>query len=242
MKRDAPSEPVFFAGTRHIGAGLRLPSEQSGPGRETVGLEKEATSLDRLRAGDKKAFAALVSQHSSPLLRLAMTFVRDRSIAEEVVQETWLSALTGLSSFEGRSSVRSWLFAILVNKARTRSVKEARTTPFSALARREVEEGGSPDLERFDGTGSWREPPAPWTEEDPERLAMGAETQAVIEAAVQALPPAQRAVVTLRDIEGMESDEICNVLGITVTNQRVLLHRARAKVRQALEDRLGGGA
>ncbi|HVP67964.1 MAG TPA: sigma-70 family RNA polymerase sigma factor [Anaeromyxobacteraceae bacterium] len=219
-----------------------MPEGKRTPGREPVGGEEDARFLARLRARDRAAFAALVSRHSGPLLRLATTFVRDRAVAEEVVQETWLGALTGLSSFEGRSSVRTWLFQILVNKARTRSVREGRTVPFSALAQREESEGGTREAGRFDGAGAWLEPPAGWTEEDPERLAIGAETQAAIEAAIRDLPEGQRAVITLRDVEGLEADEICNVLGITVTNQRVLLHRARAKVRQALEDRLGGRA
>ena len=112
--------------------------------------------------------------------------------------------------------------------------------PFSALAGPGEGSESAVDLDRFDDSGAWREPPSPWTTEDPERLAQGAETRSAIEAAIEALPEAQRTVMTLRDIEGLGTDEICNLLGITVTNQRVLLHRARAKVRQALEDRLGG--
>ena len=206
---------------------------------DPAATEHDAALLARLRTGDRSAFAALVGRHSGSLLRVAQSLVRDRAVAEEVVQETWLGAFAGMGAFEGRSSLRTWLFGILVNKARTRFVREGRTVPFSALGRGD---GDPPAVDpgRFDERDGWREPPAAWTEEDPERLAMGAETRAAIEAAIQELPESQRAVMTLRDVEGLETDEICNLLGITVTNQRVLLHRARAKVRRALEHRLGG--
>jgi RNA polymerase sigma-70 factor (ECF subfamily) len=209
-------------------------------GSPEAAAEAEAALLARLRAGDRAAFAALVGRHAGSLLRLARSLVRDRAVAEEVVQETWVAVLTGIDAFEGRSSLRTWLFQILVNKARTRFVREGRSVPFSALAG--PDEGDPPAVEpgRFDGRDAWREPPAAWTEEDPERLAMGAETRAAIEAAIRDLPETQRAVMTLRDLEGLETGEICNLLAITVTNQRVLLHRARAKVRLALERRLGG--
>jgi RNA polymerase sigma-70 factor (ECF subfamily) len=214
-----------------------MPAHETTAGREA---EAEAALLVRLRAGDRAAFAALVGRHAGSLLRVAQSLVRDRAVAEEVVQETWLGVLTGIDAFEGRSSLRTWLFQILVNRARTRFVRERRTVPFSALAGPGEGEPPAVDSGRFDEQGGWREPPGAWTEEDPERLAMGAETLAAIEAAIQELPQAQRAVMTLRDIEGLETEEICNLLAITVTNQRVLLHRARAKVRQALERRLGG--
>jgi RNA polymerase sigma-70 factor (ECF subfamily) len=202
--------------------------------------DADAELLVRVRAGDRAAFGLLVSRHSGALLRVARSFVRNPAIAEEVVQETWLGALTGLSSFEGRASLRTWLFQILANKAKTRRAREGRTVPFSALAVGEQDGEGAAGAERFDEGGAWLHPPQGWTEEDPERLALGAETRVAIEAAIEALPEAQRAVITLRDVEGLEAEEICNVLGITVTNQRVLLHRARAKVRQALGERLGG--
>jgi RNA polymerase sigma-70 factor (ECF subfamily) len=202
--------------------------------------ELDSAQLARLRAGDRAAFAALVARHGGPLLRVATSLVRDRAVAEEVVQETWMGLLTGLDAFEGRSSLRTWLFQILVNKARTRFAREGRTVPFSALADQDDGGAAAVDPGRFDEAGGWREPPSAWTQADPERLAMAGETRAAIEAAIQALPEAQRAVMTLRDIEGLETEEICNLLAITVTNQRVLLHRARSKVREALERRLGG--
>jgi len=200
----------------------------------------EAVLVGRLRDGDRAAFAALVRQHGGSLLRFAATFVRDRALAEEVVQDTWLAALEHLGGFEGRASLRTWLFHIAANKARTRLTREGRSVPFSALAN--PGEAGDDEVspDRFDQGGMWRDPPGPWSEENPERLAQGAETRAAIEAAVAALPDAQRAVITLRDIEGLETEEICDILGVTVSNQRVLLHRARTKVRLALEKHMAG--
>jgi RNA polymerase sigma-70 factor (ECF subfamily) len=225
-----------------MASAFRMSRDERVPDRSSPAGESDAVFLARLRARDRAAYTSLVSLHAGPLLRVATTLLRDRAVAEEVVQETWIAVLTGLSSFEGRSSLRTWLFQILVNKARTRFVREGRTVPFSAIAEREASDGRAVDADRFDDAGAWHEPPTGWTEQDPERLAMGAETRAAIETAIRALPEAQRAVITLRDVEGLEAEEICNVLGITVTNQRVLLHRARAKVRRALEARLGGRA
>jgi RNA polymerase sigma-70 factor (ECF subfamily) len=199
----------------------------------------EDALLLRLRAGDRAAFVALVQRHGGAMLRFARFFTKSSPLAEDLVQETWVAALEGLQSFEGRSSLRTWLFRILANKARTRLARERRSVPFSSLASPD-EEKPSVDADRFGPSGAWDDPPVPWSEEDPERLAQGVETRAAIEAAIAGLPEAQRAVITLRDIDGLDTEEICNLLAITVTNQRVLLHRARAKVRQALERHLGG--
>jgi RNA polymerase sigma-70 factor (ECF subfamily) len=201
----------------------------------------ERTLVARLRAGDRAAFGQLVTRHGGALLRLALSFVRERAVAEEVVQDTWLGALDGLDGFEERASLRTWLFRILVNKARTRAVREARSVPFSALGGPEEGDEAAAGPDRFDRGSAWREPPRAWSEEDPERLALRAETRAVIEGSIAALPQAQRAVITLRDVEGLETEEICDLLGISVSNQRVLLHRARARVRQALERHAAGG-
>jgi RNA polymerase sigma-70 factor (ECF subfamily) len=200
----------------------------------------DAELVSRVQAGDRGAFAGLVRRHGGGLLRFARLFVRESSAAEEVVQDTWIAVLEGVDAFEGRASFKTWLYRILANRARTRAVREGRTIPFSALAEREGHEHAV-DPGRFDADGMWRDPPAGWTEETPERLALAAETRAVMEAAVQALPPAQRAVLVLRDEDGLETEEICNLLELTVTNQRVLLHRARARVRQALEEHMRGG-
>lgn len=195
--------------------------------------------LERMRRGDRAAFAATIDRHAGSLLRFARSLLRDPASAEEVVQETWIALLTGLEGFEGRASLRTWLFRVLVNKARTRLVRDRRSVPFSALA---DEDGRTPepgDAGPLGEGGAWVDPPGAWAETDPERLAIGAETREAIEAAIGALPPAQRAVLTLRDVEGLETDEICNLLGVTVTNQRVLLHRARARVRDALARQVG---
>ena len=201
---------------------------------------EERALLVRLRAGDRVAFSALVERHGGALLRLAQSIVHNGATAEEVVQESWMAALEALDDFAGRSSLRTWLFHIVANKARTRVVREGRSAPFSSFG---AEAGGDEpavDPARFSQTGMWKDPPGPWSEENPERLVQGAQTRAAIERAIAALPEAQRAVITLRDLEGLEAEEICNLLGLTLSNQRVLLHRARAKVRTALEGLLSG--
>jgi RNA polymerase sigma-70 factor (ECF subfamily) len=201
-----------------------------------TGTESDEAILARLLAGDEQAFAELVSAHQGSLLRLARTFVSDLGSAEEVVQETWLGVLKGLKSFEGRSSLKTWIFRILVNRARSRGARDGRTLTFSALQ----EEGGDgADLmDRFSAEGRWTHPPSLWPEENPEALLLRSETQNCLLGAVDGLPPAQRAVVTLRDVEGVAAAEVCNILAISETNQRVLLHRARTRVRATLEKHL----
>jgi len=172
------------------------------------------------------------------MLRVAMMFTPTRAVAEDVVQEAWLGVLAGIGRFEGRSSLKTWIFRILTNIAKTRGQREGRTVPFSALERPdavpeaavEADRFLPPDHERW--PGHWASRPEPW----PEERLLAAETRAVVENAIDRLPPAQRAVISLRDIEGWSSDETRNALGVSETNQRVLLHRARSKVRQALED------
>jgi RNA polymerase sigma-70 factor (ECF subfamily) len=195
-----------------------------------------------LRRGDEAAFAALVHQLHPSMVRLAQLFVRDRATAEEVVQEAWVGVLQGLDGFEGRSALRTWIFRIVANKARTRGRREARTVPFSAFAADDGDdEGSATDADRFWGLGSstvghWQAPPEPWV--DAEGRVLAAETREVVDAAIAALPERQRAVITLRDVEGWEAEEVCNALDITATNQRVLLHRARMAVRHALEEHM----
>ena len=197
--------------------------------------DQDLRLLERARSGDEEAFAALVRRHSPSLLRVAQMYVPSRAVAEDVVQETWLGVVRGLERFEGRSSFRTWLFRILVNRAKTRGVRERRTVPFAALAGAEAD-GDEPavDPSRFATEGFWGTPPRRW-DEDPEAALDGAEALRVAREAIEKLPEMQRRVITLRDLEGFPSDEVRNVLGITETNQRVLLHRARARVRQALE-------
>ena len=193
-----------------------------------------------LRAGDEEAFSELVSRYHSSLLRVAMLYVRNRSVAEEVVQETWLGVFEGVERFENRSLLRTWIFRILTNRAKTRAARERRTVPFSSLG--EDESGPSVEPERFFAAdsrwaGHWASPPTSWAETPESRLA-SKETLGVIRSAIDALPPAQAQVIVLRDIEGWSSEEVCELLDLSEANQRVLLHRARSKVRAALERHL----
>ena len=192
--------------------------------------DEDAALLRDLRAGDEQAFERLLDKYGPSLLRLARLYVSSRAVAEEVVADTWLAVLTGLERFEERSSFKTWLFRILTNKAKTRGQREARTLPLSSLAFDGDEEETAVDVERF-AAGHWASPPRGVPEE---RLLAG-EARARIEEAIAALPPNQRAVITLRDVEGLSAEEARNVLGVSETNQRVLLHRARSKVRAAFE-------
>jgi RNA polymerase sigma-70 factor (ECF subfamily) len=196
--------------------------------------------LAALRAGDEDAFRRVVREWHGPLLRVARIFTPSRAVAEEVVQETWLRVLGALDRFEGRSSLRTWVFRILVNTAKTRAQREGRTVPFSALqdAWRVPEPAVDPDRFLPDDhpqhPGGWAVPPR----DLPEDRLLAAETRERIAAAIEALPASQRAVISLRDVEGWTSEEARNALDLSEVNQRVLLHRARARVRQALEDYL----
>jgi RNA polymerase sigma-70 factor (ECF subfamily) len=197
----------------------------------------EQRLVEALRAGDQAAFEQLIRMYHASLLRVARIYVSSRSVAEEVVQETWLGVLNGIGRFEGRSSLKTWIFRILTNTAKTRGVRESRSIPFSALDDPALA-GSVVDPTRFlppddpVDPGGWAVPPAPL----PEQALLARETLGVIEAAIEALPPAQRAVITLRDVEGWSSEEVRNTLEVSETNQRVLLHRARSKVRSALEE------
>ncbi len=200
----------------------------------------DARLLERLRAGDEGAFAQLVEKHHGAMVRVARVYVGTVAAAEEVAQEAWLGVLEGLERFQGRSSVKSWIFAIVVNCAKTRGVRDRRSVPFSALGQEDDDGGPSVEPERFldDGhprwPGHWATPPEAW---DGDAL-VSRETLAAIAEAMEALPPMQRAVMTMRDVEGLASDETCRILGVSEANQRVLLHRARSKVRKALESYL----
>jgi RNA polymerase sigma-70 factor (ECF subfamily) len=189
---------------------------------------------------------ALVERYHRSLLRVARRYVSSPEAAEEVVQETWLAVLNGIDRFEGRSSLKTWLFRILTNQALTRRSREARREiAFSELADDEAS-GDEPavDDSRFHRMlflrGAWRDKPKPW-EQSPEELALSAEVLGVVESAIGRLPEAQATVITLRDVQGFSADEVCEALSISEGNQRVLLHRARSKVRQALETHLAEG-
>jgi RNA polymerase sigma-70 factor (ECF subfamily) len=200
----------------------------------------EAQLLEALRAGDEDAFRALVREYQPSLVRVARIYVPTQAAAEEVAQETWLGVLNGLSRFEGRSSLRTWIFRILTNIAKTRAVRDGRTLPFSALSdpgrvpEAAVDADRFLDLEHPRWPGHWALRPEAW----PEDALIAAETRERLADAIEALPPAQRAVISLRDIEGWSSEEVRNALDLSETNQRVLLHRARSKVRAALESYL----
>ena len=201
---------------------------------------EEQSLVAALRAGDERAFETLVERYHRSLLRLALMYVPSRAVAEEVVQETWLGVLQGLGRFEGRSSLKTWIFRILINRARTRGQRESRSIPFSAAWRPEADaDEPAVEADRFvpieqQGAGHWVSRPRDWDALPEERM-IAQETRDQIQQAIDALPDSQREVITLRDVEGWSSEEVCNVLEITETNQRVLLHRARSKVRRALE-------
>jgi RNA polymerase sigma-70 factor, ECF subfamily len=210
------------------------------------GLHPTSTSGDAetvlaLRSGDEASFLALVQRYQRPLLRLAQTFVPSQAVAEEVVQDTWLAVIKGIDAFKGRSSLRTWIFRILTYQAKSRGERERRSIPMSAF---EPMDPGSDepavDPSRFRPAGDprwpghWADPPADW-ESDAEARLLGHEAQHVISSAMETLAPAQRLVMTLRDLEGWDSDEVCAALEISPGNQRVLLHRARSRVRASLE-------
>lgn len=189
----------------------------------TVEAQPAASDADlvaALRAGDEAAFRRLVQQHHPAMVRVARSYLRSPAVAEEVVQETWLAVVEGIDRFEGRSSLKTWLYRILVNRALSRSVREQRSVPVADI----------PDVDpsRFRG-GVWADPP------DPALAFAGEETRRVVVSAIEGLPDQQRQVIALRDVEGCSAEEVCEVLDLTMGNQRVLLHRARSRVRAALE-------
>jgi RNA polymerase sigma-70 factor (ECF subfamily) len=205
---------------------------------EVLTGDSDAGLVAALRAGDEAAFMALVEALGAAMVRVARSYVPSDAVAQEVVQETWLAVLEGLDRFEGRSTLQTWIFRILVNRARTRGARERRSMPFSSYSQSdEAEPSVAPD--RFQGEGDpypghWSSPPTPW-DELPESRLESKETLERIRSAIDVLPPNYREVITLRDIEGWSSPEVCNALELSETNQRVLLHRARSRVRRALE-------
>jgi RNA polymerase sigma-70 factor, ECF subfamily len=201
-------------------------------------LPPDEVIVDRLRAGDESMFGTLLDAWSPGMLRAARAYVADEHTAEDVVQEAWLGVLKGIAGFAQRSSLRTWVYRILINTAKTRGVRDHRTVPMTSL----VEDSGpTVDPARFHGPddpypGGWRSFPDPWP--TPEHAAVATETRRELAAALAALPPRQRIVITLRDVQGYGTDEVCAMLEISPANQRVLLHRARAAVRAALEGSL----
>jgi len=200
--------------------------------------ESRDADLEALKSGDEAAFQALVARMHGPLMRLATGYVHDRAIAEDVVQETWLTCLDRLPGFEGRSSFKTWLYGIALNVARSRRRRERRWLPFSSWGRDDSDsQGHTVDRNRFGSDGMWKAAPDPWTN-IPESALLGAETMQRLRAAIDSLPAKQREVIVLRDVAGLEAAEVTRLLAISPENQRVRLHRARAAVRKMLEDYL----
>jgi RNA polymerase sigma-70 factor (ECF subfamily) len=208
-------------------------------------LPAEATQDERLvaglRAGEESVFAELIESYGEAMLRIARGVVASPAVAEEVVQDTWLAVFTGVHRFEGRSSLRTWIFRILMNTAHTQRTRDARTLPFADLGRELADDEPAVDPERFlppghrRWPGHWSTPPQPW-ESDPESRVLAAETLDVVRGVLDLMPMGQRAVVTLRDVQGWTAEEVSEALGVSRGNQRVLLHRARSRLRTALEE------
>jgi RNA polymerase sigma-70 factor, ECF subfamily len=201
----------------------------------------EAALIDAIRRRNELAFVELVARYHGPLLRLALVYAKSYALAEEIVQDTWLGVLQGIDAFERRSSFKTWLFRILVNRARTRAEREGRMVPFSAYGDVSAQPAeASVPADRFLGPDHpewpyhWAVPPKAWGGQPEEQL-LTRETLELVDRAITALTPSQREVITLRDVQGCTSTEVCNILGITETNQRVLLHRARSRVRGVIE-------
>ncbi len=198
-----------------------------GPTLRTVEMDGEL--LSRVRTGDEEAFVMLVARYQQPMLRLACSLISNQAVAEEAVQDTWLGVVRGIEQFEGRSSLKTWLFRILVNRARSAGAHEPSDPSIETLH--------AVDPTRFDARGQWADPLDHWIEESEDRLD-AAIWAPILKAALDELPPRQRQVVMLRDVEGLSNDEACAVLGISVGNQRILLHRGRARMREILDDKM----
>ena len=206
--------------------------------------DDDAALVERLRRRDETAFAMLIDRYHMQLVRLAMMYVPSQAVAEEVVQDTWIAVLQGIDRFEGRSSLKTWLFRILVNQSKRRGERESRTVPFAALTPRDDDGEADVSPDQFIPAGQrwaghWAVLPHDWHDTPEDRL-LSDETRAMVQQAIDALPANQRLVITMRDVNGLAPEEICNVLSISETNQRVLLHRARSKVRARLERYLEG--
>ena len=205
-------------------------------------IREERRLLAALRSGDERAFEQLVTTHGPPMRRIARCYVSSDAAVDEVVQDAWAGVVSGLDRFEERSSLRTWIFQILVNRAKTTGIRDSRTLPFSTLDTEDEGPVVAPD--RFLGPdshspGSWATPPRPW--DDPEGRLLSLEARRRLRAALAMLPSRQQAVVTMRDVEGMSAEEVCNLLEISPENQRVLLHRGRSALRGALESYVESG-
>lgn len=205
--------------------------------------ETEEALVGRLQSGDETAFAALVDDLQGRLLSLARTFTSSSALAEDIVQETWLAVIRGVRAFEGRSTLRTWIYKILVRRASTLTAREARRVEISLPTEDSGHDGPPTEWEPGRGRiGLWEERPVPWGLEDPDSALAMRETVKVVENALEGLPEMQRRVVLLRDVEDIDPADVCSILDITETNRRVLLHRGRARIRRALDRHLRGGA
>ncbi len=207
------------------------------PGVRSPSTDDESRLVAALREGDEQAFARLVDQYHASMVRVARAYVATKEAAEDVVQDAWLGVIKGLDRFEGRSSLKTWMFRIVINKAMTRGGRDARSVPFSSLGPDEP----AVDPDRFFESGRWC---GWWLSDDavtslPDRIVLGKESRAMIDAVIATLPASQRLVITLRDVQGFSAEEACELLGVSEANQRVLLHRARTRVRAALEGYVG---
>ena len=215
-----------------------MPAEKRRPSRHRTGagaptlrsVDSDAALLARLRAGDEDAFVTLVGRYNGSLLRLARAYVPSDAVAEEAVQDTWMGVVRGVDRFEGRSSFKTWLFRILLNRARTAGLREPRSVPLT-------DDEPAVDPTRFTTAGAWAEPLQPWEADADDRLVASTWTTTLLQA-LDGLPPRQREIVVLRDVDGLPSEDVCTVLGITEGNQRVLLHRGRSTLRTMLEPEL----
>ena len=198
--------------------------------------DPDVALLAALRGGDEAAFTGVVRSLQPILRRLARSYVRREALVDEVLQDTWLAVLRGLGGFEGSSTFKTWVCRILINRAQTAGARDARSTPMSSLGA--GDQAAAVDPERFREGGRWARPPAPWEDEDPARIASRNEILTVLGAALDELPERQRVVVLLRDVQGWTAEEVCNALDLAETNQRVLLHRGRARLREVLAAKL----
>jgi RNA polymerase sigma-70 factor, ECF subfamily len=218
-------------------------SRKSPATRSSSLTKAEDTVIARLRRGDERAFDELVNHHHSTFIRMAMNYVADREVAEEVVQDTWMAVIESLDRFEGRSSLRTWICGILIHKAKDRGVREKRHTTFSALESYVDDNEAAVDPSRFQQTGElaghWAFPPQSWDDRTPEKLLANQQAVNAMQQAIDALPATLKEVLILRDVEGVEAKEVCEMLKITETNLYVRLHRARERVRVAVETALG---
>jgi RNA polymerase sigma-70 factor, ECF subfamily len=223
------------------GSPIRLPvtTRKKTPAIPTAFSTENAMLVARLREGDEGAFDELVNRHHSALIRMAMGYVADREVAEEVVQDTWMAVIESLDRFEGRSSLRTWIFGIMIHKAKDRGVREKRHTTFSAFETFDDDDEEIVDPSRFhqsgDWAGHWALPPQPWDHQTPEKLLANQQAVNAMQRAIEALPTTLKEVLILRDVEGVDAKEVCDILKIKETNLYVRLHRARERVRQAVE-------